>query len=230
MFTKAALMACISIGLAGAASPGQDTQFVRQLYSDVLGHPPGRAALSMWVTFLEHGGARIQIANALTSSQEYRTLLIDQIYMDCLNRPPAPDELSFWLGWFQQGATDDQVRAQVLASDEFYQKSGGSNDPFLNQLYLDVLGVPIDRVALASFTQLLGQGTPRVTVVNLILTSLAAEQRKVQQWSVRFLRTSADPALLANYSAALKGGATDEQIIDLILASDAYFAFATHGH
>ena len=227
MFTKTAVMACFSIGLASAASPGHDKQFVKQLYSDVLGRSPDRATSAMWVTFLQNGGARIQVASALTSSQEYRKLLIDQVYMDYLNRPPASDELNFWLAWMQQGATDDQLRAQVLASDEFYGKAGGTNDLFLNQLYLEVLGVPIDRLALDSFGQLLTQGTPRLTIATLVLTSLAAEQRKVQQWSVRFLRMTADPTLLANYSAALKGGATDEQIIDLILASDAYYAFAT---
>jgi len=230
MFTKTAVMACISIGLASAASPGHDTQFVKQIYSDVLGRSPDRATSTMWITFLQNGGARIQVANALTSSQEYHKLLVDQVYMDYLNRPPASDEVNFWLAWLQQGATDDQLRAQVLASDEFYGKAGGTNDLFLNQLYLEVLGVPIDRFALASFNQLLTQGTPRLTIATVVLTSLAAEQRKVQQWSVRFLRMTADPTLLANYSAALKGGAADEQIIDLILASDAYYAFATHGH
>ncbi|HEV8144793.1 MAG TPA: DUF4214 domain-containing protein [Bryobacteraceae bacterium] len=230
MFTKTALMTCLAIGVVGAASPGHDTQFVRQIYTDVLGRLPDRASSAMWVTFLQNGGARIQIASALTSSQEYRKLLVDQVYSDYLNRPPAQDELNFWLAWLQQGATDDQLRAQVLSSDEFFRNSGGTNDQFLNQLFLKVLGVPIDRLALASFNQLLSQGTPRVTVVSTILTSLAAEQRKVEQWCVRFLRASADPTLLANYSAALKAGATDEQIIDLILGSDAYYAFATHGH
>jgi hypothetical protein len=130
------------------ASPGHDKQFVKQLYSDVLGRSPDRATSAMWVTFLQNGGARIQVASALTSSQEYRKLLIDQVYMDYLNRPPASDELNFWLAWMQQGATDDQLRAQVLASDEFYGKAGGTNDLFLNQLYLEVLGVPIDRLRL----------------------------------------------------------------------------------
>jgi len=64
----------------------------------------------------------------------------------------------------------------------------------------------------------------------MVVTSVAGEQRKVEQWSIRFLRQNPDPALLSSYSTALKSGATDEQILDLILASDTYFSFATHTH
>jgi Domain of unknown function (DUF4214) len=232
MIVKTAFTALMSIGLTGlaeAASPGQDSQFVKQLYSDVLGRSADRMELSKWVTLLENGGARIQVASALTSSQEYRKLLVEQVYSDYLKRSATPGELSFWLSWLQQGATDDQLQAQVLGSDEFYTKAGGTNSQFLNQLYLDVLGVAIDRVAVASLGQMLSQGTPRSTMATLVLESVAAEQRKVEQWSVCFLRKNADAAMLANYSAAMQAGATDEHVVDLMLASEAYFALATHG-
>jgi hypothetical protein len=230
--TRAALIALLSTGLAAAASQGHSTgddqEFIKQLYSDVLNRNDTRAERTQWVTFLENGGARIQIASALTSSQEYRKLLIDQVYSDYLGRVPAADEMNFWLAWLQQGATDDDLRTQVLASAEFFTQAGSTNAGFLNQLFLKVLGAPIDAVSLASLEQLLSQGKPRAAVAGLVLKSLAAEQREVDQWSVRFLHKNADPATLANYSTALQNGATDEQIIDLFLASDAYFALATH--
>ena len=99
MYTEMALAALISIGLAAAAPAGRDDQFVKQLYSDVLDHHASRADLTKWTTFLENGGTRIQIASALTSSQEYRTLLVQDVYKNYLNRVAATGEVSFWLAW-----------------------------------------------------------------------------------------------------------------------------------
>ena len=228
MFKKTVLIAMITAGLAGAATPGQDLLFVKQLYADVLGRSPNRLEAAQWVALLENGGARIQVAAAGTASQEYRKLMIDGVYMDYLKRSPAPDELAFWLASLQQGASDDQFRAQLLGSDEFYGRAGATDESFLNELYQDVLGTAIDRSASAYFIQLLSQGTPRPTLALMVLTSIAAEQHKVEQWSLRYLRTNADMNVLAAYATAMKAGATDEQIIGLILGSDAYFSLATH--
>ena len=148
---------------------------------------------------------RIQVPSALTSSQEYRKLLVEQVYSDYLKRSATPGELSFWLSWLQQGATDDQLRAQVLGSDEFYTKAGGTNSQFLNQLYLDVRSrhrpgrsgvVRSNAVA----------GNAAVDDGYVVLESVAAEQRKVEQWSVRFLRKNADAAMLGNISLRCKPG------------------------
>ena len=229
MYTEIALAALISTGLA-MAGPSKDDQFVKQLYTDVLARSATHAELAQWSTFLDNGGARIQVAGAVTSSQEYKKVLVGEVYQEYLNRAPAADELNFWLAWLQQGATDDQLREQVLASNEFFQKAGSTNDGFLRLLFQDVLGAGIDQPSLLSLGQLLTSGTPRASVAGMVLTSLAGEQRKVQQWSVRFLRRDADAAMLSTYPVAMKSGATDEQIIDLMLASDAYLAFATHRH
>ena len=209
-----------------AAGTAQNAMFIRQLYTDLLGRPADSAALSTWLTFLEHGGIRIQIASAVTSSTEYRTKLIGEMYADYLNRPPVAQEASFFVSVIQQGATDDQVRSCMLGSEEYFKLTGGTNQGFLSKLYQELLGRPIDRLALVSYEGLLANGATRQAVAAAILGSLESERRKVEGWSMRFLRRPADQTMLANYSAGLQAGATDEQVIDLIVSSDEYFKYA----
>src|SRR5262249_22807016 len=113
-----------------------------------------------------------------------------------------------------------------LASDEFYKLNGGSDAGFLSKIYQDVFGRPIDRLALYSYEGLLAHGTTRQAVAAAILASMESAHRKIEGWVFRLLRRRADTVMFANYTAALQAGATDEQIIDLIVASDEYFKYA----
>src|SRR5438309_79911 len=104
----------VAVSLAAAATPGQNLQFIRQLYTDLLGRGVDLDAMATWLTFLDHGGARVQVAAAVTTSSEYRTRLIGEMYSEYLNRPPTAQEWAFYLTFLQQGGTDDQVRSYIL--------------------------------------------------------------------------------------------------------------------
>jgi hypothetical protein len=178
------------------------------------------------VGLLGFGVTRIQIAGMVTSSNEYRDDLVQQLYNSFLHRPATVTEVNYFVGFLQQGGTDDDLKAAILGSDEYYQHVRMSTAGFLNQLYEDVLGRPIDTPALLTFETLIGQGTTRQAVASLVLHSLEADQREVTEFFQKFLHRSPQPSELSSYSQMLQTGARDEVLIDLICGSMEYFQLA----
>src|SRR5437773_1046276 len=95
--TRLVAAGIVAVSLAAAATRGQNLQFIRQLYTDLLGRGVDLDALATWLTFLDHGGARVQVAAAVTTSSEYRTRLIGEMYSEYLNRPATAQESAFYL-------------------------------------------------------------------------------------------------------------------------------------
>lgn len=72
------------------------------------------------------------------SQNQYR--LLQQWYRRYLDREPDADGLEKWLTQFRQGVTPQVVLAGILASEEYYQRAGASDDRFLRSIYADVVG------------------------------------------------------------------------------------------
>ena len=213
-------------GAAAAATPGQNQKFIKQLYQDLLNRTPNRTELATCTSLLSFGAARTQIAGALTSSSEYRTDQIQHFFGAFLNRPATAGEVSFFLNYMQQGSTDDDVKAVILAGDEYYRLAGVTDHAFIEKLFEDVLGRPVDRSSEQVLQTLLGQGTTRQSIAGLVLHSLEADQREVTQLFQKLLNRLPQPTELTSFAQMLQVGAKDEFVVDLICGSDEYFQLA----
>ncbi len=98
-----------------------DTAIVREDYLTGLGREPDPGGLATWVSFLSGGGTPAQLAEELTTSQEFQSLhsqqtdtqYVESLYENGLGRPADPGGLQGWAGALQSGSMD---RASVLAS------------------------------------------------------------------------------------------------------------------
>lgn len=178
------------------------------------------------VGYLNFGATRTQIAGLLTSSNEYRTDLIQQFYGSFLKRPAGSLEVNFSLNLIQQGATDDDIKSYILGSDEYYRLAGAAVSGYLNKLYEDVLGRPIDRGAELMLASYLANGATRQAVAELVLQSLEADQREVTQLYQKLLKRLPGSTELSSFSQMLQTGAKDEFVMDTICGSDEYFQLA----
>jgi hypothetical protein len=104
--------------------------------------------------------------------------------------------------------------------------SGPSNDRWINQIYIDLLGRPADAAALATFGGLLTGGTPRSTVASIVLTSTEYRTRLLTGFFATFLRRAPSAAEVSFWLPAFAASLTDEQIETQITASPEYFALA----
>jgi hypothetical protein len=67
--------------------------------------------------------------------------LVQNWYAHFLGRPRDQGS-SFWIDQLRQGQPPDTVLAQMLASQEYYDKAGASPQGFVQKLYVDLTGQP----------------------------------------------------------------------------------------
>jgi N-acetylneuraminic acid mutarotase len=199
--------------------------FVAQVYLDLLHRPADPGGFTAFVTLLNQGVIRrTQLVLAIESSVEYRTNQINTIYESLLGRSADAGGLNALLGFLAAGGTYEQIEGFVAGSDEFFARSGGTNDGFLNALYEDALGRAPDAGGRAGFDQFLARGGSRTQVATSIFTSPEHDIDLVSGWYVTFLRRPPDGGGLNSFVTALMLGARDETLIAAMVGSDEYLA------
>lgn len=94
---------------------------------------------------------------------------------------------------------------------------------FINAVYVDLLGRPVDPGGLAAFSMLLDQGGTDFQVALDVLDSPEYRQDLVKSFFESYLHRPADPLGLTTFVGALTGGATDETVQADLLGSPEYF-------
>src|SRR5262249_39297734 len=97
-----------------------NTDFVNELYRDVLGRAGEPAGVAFWVGQLPAVGGRDPVIRAFLGSTERATTTIDGFYTNFLKRTADPAGEAFWLNAVQTGVLNLQgVGENILASREF---------------------------------------------------------------------------------------------------------------
>jgi len=202
--------------------------------------------LANWVAALNAGATRAQVALAIESSQEYRSLVVENLYMQYLHRSADAGGLATFIAMLAAGGTDEQVAAAIVGSAEFYQnQGGGTNAGFLNALYEDALGRTVDSSGLNTFVPLLNTGTSTQQVATQIFASNEYAQDLVLGWYQRFLHRAGDPTGVAYFVSLMHPTSaptqpvfitdptgqnqplSDEQVIAMIVGSQEYLSNLT---
>ncbi len=119
---------------------------------------------------------------------------MNHIFQKFLGRPATQPELDFFVAALQQGMTEEDIMATILSSPEYYQNhGGGTNAGFLNQLFQDLLGRPIDPSSQAIFLNLLKTNFTRAQIVQLLLNSNESRKKEVDDFYHQFLGRAASP-------------------------------------
>jgi hypothetical protein len=204
--------------------------FVYQVYRDLLRREPDPTGLANWTARLDTGAPRSAVAQAILSSTEYLTLSLADLYRQYLHRPIDPRGLTRWLQvlhnptqYAGNGNVVEYVKAQLLGSLEYFNLHGATNAGFLDGLWRDVLGRPIDPAALADFSNRLAHGATRASVALTVTSSLEARQGLVRSFYLRFLHRPADPNGLASFVNLLATQHTDNLVITGLIGSLEYF-------
>ncbi len=99
---------------------------VTAMYQHYLQRQPDSGGAQHWVGFLQAGGTFEEVAEGLTSSQEYYVLqggvnqgFITGLYVDVLNREPSSAEIAGWETALDNGTSRFDVSAAFLASQEY---------------------------------------------------------------------------------------------------------------
>jgi hypothetical protein len=161
-----------------------DTDFVTQLYHNVLQRAPDAAGLQSWLDFLNAGHSRAEVLVGFSESPEdIRNLAepvreglwiedagapaqVARLYDTVFGRLPDAAGLTAWTHVLQGGATLQSVADGFIASPEFQgDYSGLDNAAFVRLLYHNVLHRDPDTIGLTSWVNALNQGHSRAEVV-----------------------------------------------------------------
>jgi hypothetical protein len=79
----------------------------------------------------------------------------------------------------ETGTPIEQVKAEILGSDEFFARAGGSLNSFLNRVFVEALGRGLDPFGQAFFAGTPADAKGRINAALQILTSPEANQVRV---------------------------------------------------
>jgi hypothetical protein len=202
-------------------------KWVSQVYLDLLHRPVDPSGLANWSGLVDQGVSRTQVVLDIEASPEYLTDVVENLYQRYLGRLADPLGLTDSVAFLAAGGTVEGLSAIITGSAEFFQINGGTNGTFLNALYLEALGHPIDPIGASNATAALNSGSSREQVSAIIFTSAEYYTDLVQIYYQSYLHRPADPFGLNSFVGALQAGVTDQLVIANILGSQEYFNNAT---
>jgi hypothetical protein len=205
-------------------------RFVTALYRDLLARRPDAAGLAAWSSMIDAGVSRAQVALYIEGSAEYLGDEVNAAFERYLRRPAEAGAISSFVAILGQGVTIEEIDVVILSSQEYFETRGGStNAGFLDALFQDTLGRPIDGPTETLFAGLLSSGASRSAIVQVVLASAEYRHDLVNGMYEQYLRRPADPTALAFAVAQLDAGQTPAVLASEILGSAEYFDHLTLG-
>jgi hypothetical protein len=204
------------------------TEYVTQLYHDLLHRDPDPTGLANWVNALNTGATRADVAMAITSSREYDGNVVDSFYVQYLGRHAETAGLNAWVDQMQAGLNAEVIRAGILGSDEYFHDVGGTNSAYLNALYQTFLNRAPDPTGITYWTGMLTDGKhTRQDVASGISNSDETRTDIITSYYENFLQRAPDAAGIAAWKQNLANGMSEPAIITQFVTSPEYLAL--HG-
>jgi hypothetical protein len=199
--------------------------FVHSAYFTLLGHDVDQSGLAYWVNAIDTGTPRSALASALSTSAEFRTRIIggtglNSFYQLYLGRASDLGGVNYWVGRMAAGMTFEQVRLQFVGSPEYFTHHLSDPSKTIDALYNDVLGRPdtTDPLGKAFWVANFNVNT----IASQFLFSPEGRAHLVNGDYTLILNRVAEPAGLSFWTNQILSGASDENIINLILGSQEY--------
>src|SRR5262249_50612569 len=114
--------------------------WVERVYQDALGRSASQAELAGWVSLLHAGTTRTQVAIGIANSPEANAYLINKLYQSLLGRSADAAALVTFTAQLQAGGHVADIVNTLVASQEYSNLKGGTDDGWVRGLYQDLLG------------------------------------------------------------------------------------------
>ena len=213
----------VAQGVAAAITDEEIARYVQVVYTDLFGREADPEGLATWTSALTNGTPRVAVANAITSSREFRTGLVAGAYDWYLGRDPEPAGLEHWLGAVGGGLTISQLEAGFIGSAEYYAIAGSDDALWVEMLYADVLERGAQPSEVQYWVDRLDAGATRSDVAMGFLLSTEHLSTVVDIYYQWLLGRHLDPSGLQTWVGILQAGGRDENIIGGIIASEEYW-------
>jgi hypothetical protein len=217
----------IVAAVALSASPLTDTNFIQQVYLDVLDRPVDPTALASGLGFLGSNSRQMYALTVVLHSDEYRNDLVSSYYQSYLSHTPTSGEAVSGLSFLSSGGADQELQATLLGSPEYFADRGNDNLAFVQSLYSKLLnrsGTFFEVVPLVSLLTSASATRMQVAKTDLLSTT-EYEQDLLNSYLQQYLHrgfSSFDTFLLLQLEAPVP----NELVQSEILGSQAYYELA----
>jgi hypothetical protein len=151
------------------------SQWLPQVYQQLLGRAPRAADYTYWLNALAAGTSHEQVIANIVVSPEYLSHLsnqpaawVGQVYVQLLGRPAGTADLNYWLGVLNGGASEADLARQILQSNE-YQGDAWRN--WISRLYAGLLGRSASGSDLNYWASVWQSGASPAAALTAIVTS-----------------------------------------------------------
>jgi hypothetical protein len=214
-----------STSVGAAISTTQTAQWLNAVYEALLHRPVDATGLAEWGADLAAGTSPTQVVEGIEASTEFQTDEIQSAYQTLLGTSAPSSAVSYLLGVMQQGASFQNVEALIAGSNPFYVATGDTTQGFLNAVYEDFLGRPLDTTGQTEWGSLLAAGYTPTQVVLGIMSTQEYLTDLVEQDYQTYMGRQADPTSLAAYVSALSGGTMNNaMVVASLLGSGEYMS------
>jgi hypothetical protein len=217
------LLAIAALSLS--ASPLTDSNFIQQVYLDVLDKPADPTAVAAGLGILASNSRQVY-ALSILDSNEYRNDLVSSYYQSFLSRPPGLVDASNGLLFLSSGGTDQELQATLLGAPEYFGDQGDNNTTFVQSLYPKLLNRPGSSLEVVPFVTLLTTtSTTRMQVASDLLSTTEYEQDLLNSYLHQYLHrgfSSSDTFFLLQLEAPV----ANELVQSEILGSQEYYDLA----
>jgi hypothetical protein len=218
---------------------------VTQFYHDCLGRSPDPQGLAHFSGLLDQGMASRQaVALTIQTSPEARTRQVEMLYQKYLGRQADHVGLDLSTRFLNSGGSFLKLESVICGSPEYYDLNGSSDGSYLAAVYRDALARAVDPVGQSLGGHALSLGMDRGKLAEVVFTSNEGLQDLLQGYYNHLLNRTADGIGLELAGKALqlhleqlgmlpkegrllptdgKVGATEDDLITVIMASDEYY-------
>ncbi len=215
-----------SVEFYGNAASGQQyvnyANYMRSLYSSVLGRTPAASEVQYWTNVLMSGTPMSAVDMSFLTSAEYENDFVNATYQKLLGRSAATSEEQAWQQQMQLGATYQFIEAAVASSQEFYQDGGGTNAGFVNRLFQTVLNRAPSASELSYWTGVVNSGASRLSVAYQFTTSFEANRIFVTNLYETYLHRTPSAAEADAWANGISGGLPERNVQVAFLTSTEY--------
>lgn len=166
---------------------------VTGLYHQLLLREPDALGLAAHTRALESGAASTDVAAAIYSSREFRTVQAERYYENLLGRVGDEAGVAQWADRLFARVPEETVSAEMASSRE-YTARFISPGALVNRWYVDLLGRQPDSAGLSAHTRALQSGRTNYEVVSALTSSDEYRGVKVRQVYFAALDRDADLA------------------------------------
>ncbi|MCU1358387.1 MAG: hypothetical protein JWM89_3805, partial [Acidimicrobiales bacterium] len=200
--------------------------FVEQVFLDFVGRLADSGGLTFWTNRVDNGTeTHASFAKQMARSHEYSVKVVTRAYLDVLGRATDPSGREYWANKVQHGLPISTLVLNLIGSNEYLTKSGGTVTGFVNATFQAILARPPTSAERTARVNAINGGTTRRQVALDLYNSTESKRRRTKVQFQLLLHRDPTTAEYTSWTSKLTTQ-SDADLAIAIAATNEYYVNA----